>query len=74
MPTYFNGGTVPLVPEGKWGEGVIMPGEPYTTDAPLGPPWTLDSEAEADLASDPQSPVKATKNTPSGEAPAQPTQ
>lgn len=44
MPRYYNGGTVPLIPEGRWGEGVIMPGEPYDTDSELGPPWTLDTE------------------------------
>ena len=50
MPVYFNGGTQPLVPEGRWGEGVIMPGERYETEAVLGPPWVIDAEAEAALA------------------------
>lgn len=46
---YFNGGSMPLVPEGRWGEGVIMPGEPYETDAILGSPWVQDPEAVAAL-------------------------
>lgn len=49
MTRYYNGGTQPLVPEGRWGEGVIMPGEAYETDAVLGPPWTVDAEADAAL-------------------------
>jgi len=49
VTVYFNGGTQPLVPEGRWGEGVVMPGERYETDGELGPPWTIDPEAEAAL-------------------------
>lgn len=45
MPRYFNGGTQPLVLQ--WGEGVIMPGECVDTDDELGPPWTIDNEADA---------------------------
>ena len=44
MARYFNGGTVPLVLQ--WGEGVIMPGEYVDTDDLLGPPWTIDDEAD----------------------------
>jgi hypothetical protein len=47
LPTYFNGGTQPQVL--AWGEGVYMPGEPVTTDLPLGPPWVIDEEAERKL-------------------------
>lgn len=44
---WFNGGTQPLVPDGQWGKGVIMPGEYYDTDKTMTPPWILDAEAEA---------------------------
>lgn len=54
MPRYYNGGYEPLVPEGRWGEGVIMPGEPYDTDAELGAPWTCDAETDAALAAEPE--------------------
>lgn len=49
MPRYYNSGNEPLIPEGRWGEGVTMPGEAYETDTELGPPWTLDDEADAAL-------------------------
>ena len=54
MTLYFNGGTQPLVPcVDGWGEGVVMPGYSFETDAVLGPPWTEDAEAAAAIVTVP---------------------
>jgi len=55
----YNGGTQPLVPAGRWGDGVIMPGEWIEVDDPgsYGPPWRRDDEVEGE--SSPRAPEAA---------------
>lgn len=50
----FNGGPDPVVPDGRWGEGVVLPGQFIEVDEAdaarySDPPWTRDSEAEQAL-------------------------
>ena len=73
MNRYRNGGTIPLVPEGRWGEGVYMPGEAYETEATLGPPWVLEtpktdrrSKSSSKAVSGPQDAPQGTSDTNQG--------
>ena len=54
----YNGGTQPLVPAGRWGQGVVMPGEGIEVDNPetYGSPWTTDPESDPKPVSPPVTP------------------
>jgi hypothetical protein len=65
----YNGGTVPLVPDGLWGEGVVMPGESIERDNPeaYGWPWVVDAEADRATSRTKKPAKPAADNKPSEE-------